>query len=55
MDCVTLLTGALTVTSLLPIIPVTVVHLLSDIFDVFNRLVAFTHNKSGKCMVNYLK
>jgi len=46
-DCVTLLTGALCLVSLLPIIPVAVVPLLGDIFDVFGRLVLFAHSKSG--------
>jgi len=46
-DCVTLLTGALCLVSLLPIIPVTVVPLLGDVFEVFNRLVLYAHNKSG--------
>jgi len=49
MDCVTLLTGALAIASLLPLIPMAVVPLLSDVFEVFNRLVIFTHNKSGTC------
>jgi len=47
LDCVTLLTGALCLVSLLPVIPVTVVPLLGDIFEVFHRLVLYTHNKSG--------
>jgi len=46
-DCVTLLTGALCLVSLLPIIPITVVPLLGDVFEVFNRLVLYAHNKSG--------
>jgi len=48
-DCVTLLTGALAIASLLPLIPMSVVPLLTDVFEVFNQLVNFTHNKSGTC------
>jgi len=53
-DCVTLLTGALAIVSLLPVIPSTVLPLLSDIFEVFNRLVVSAYNKSGSMAENYL-
>ena len=52
-DCVTLLTGALCLVSLLPVVPVTVVPLLSDVCEVFSRLVLFAHNKSGTCKPFY--
>jgi len=40
---------------LLPTIPTTVVPLLADVFEIFNRLVICAHNKSGICRSFHLQ
>jgi hypothetical protein len=45
---VTILTGALTVTALLPVVPTFAIQLWPDVCELFGRLVTTAHSKTGR-------
>jgi len=49
-DIPTLLIGSLTLTTLLPVVPVSIAPHLPDIFELFSRLASFTFNKTGQIL-----
>lgn len=46
-DVVVLTSGILTITTLLPLVPVSIGHWLQHLFEIFSRLSAFRAHRSG--------
>ena len=46
-DVVVLTSGIWTITTLLPLVPVSIGHWLNDLFDIFTRLSSFRARRQG--------